>query len=621
MKKFIWLVGFSTALLAQEKKSTYVFSNEIVTIKNETALSVESFIEEKKHIAESKDVGNFYIQIPFDNFTEVLNIKGSTTNLDTKKVKQLYAYSISTVESQNDNIFHSDKKIKRFVMPDVTNNSEIYYSYNLKHKDPHLLSGFYFQNELKTQTAKLKIICDEGIELGYKLFGNQQDKIKFTTSKQGTSTVYEWEAQELPEFKYEEGMPNPTYFLPHIIYYVKSYTQNGEKKVFLNDVSNLYKWYKSLLKDINKANQDALTTKAKELTTTAKTEVEKAEAIYTWVQENLNYVAFEYEMGGFIPRDAGDVFAKKYGDCKDMANLLNEMFKAVGLESYLTWIGTRDKNYSYQEVPTPLVDNHMITAVKINQKYYFFDATDKYCPALFPTEMIQDKEALIGINDSEFVIEKVKTTEPEHNKILANVQFSFTDKKLNGTADVNYSGYRKSELLNYLGANNQDVSEIWKSFLSRSNEKLAITEVEKNKNQYKNVPATAKFTLQLADWIKDIGDKKMFKPVILQPLYGRTIDTEHRTYAVEKDLAYTYEVNYEIQLPENYSPESLPQNVKIENDLLFFETNYSFKNNKLNIFQKIKSKKILVHTPEFDLWNATIAQITKTSNQSILLKK
>ena len=38
-----------------------------------------------------------------------------------------------------------------------------------------------------------------------------------------------------------------------------------------------------------------------------KTDSEKAQAIYLWVQNHMKYVAFEDGMEGFVPRQAADV--------------------------------------------------------------------------------------------------------------------------------------------------------------------------------------------------------------------------------------------------------------------------------------------------------------------------
>ena len=46
---------------------------------------------------------------------------------------------------------------------------------------------------------------------------------------------------------------------------------------------------------------------------------EKAKAIFKWVQDNINYVAFGDGYGGFIPEGASATCDTRYGDCKAMS--------------------------------------------------------------------------------------------------------------------------------------------------------------------------------------------------------------------------------------------------------------------------------------------------------------
>ena len=232
--------------------------------------------------------------------------------------------------------------------------------------------------------------------------------------------------------------------MPHIIYYIKSYEKDGKKEEVLGTPEKLYQWYYSLIKDINKTDQTALKNKTLELIKDKNTDLEKAKAIYQWVQQNVHYVAFEDGMGGFVPREASDIFQKLYGDCKDMANLLNQMLRYAQLDSNLTWIGTTSKPYKYEEVPTPQVDNHMITNVVIDGKSYFLDATDKFCPFTFPSSMIQGKEALIGKSEKEFKLEMVPEVETSKNKTTILMKLNLENNNIVGDVTTTVSGLNKS---------------------------------------------------------------------------------------------------------------------------------------------------------------------------------
>ncbi|WP_417943111.1 DUF3857 domain-containing protein [Flavobacterium sp. RS13.1] len=620
MKKYIVLFLFYFQLHSQEK-SKIVYSSETVVINSGKSLEIETFVNESRAISKSKNTHEYAIRIPFDSFSEISNIKGSTYITKTNKRTDLSSYSIATIDAENENIYKSDHKYKYFVMPKVEDDSRIEFSYKTKLKQPRFLSSFRFQNPLKTETAKLQIRCHSSIEIGYKLFGKYQDKITFSKTKEGNFDIYTWEGNDIPEFEGEADMPGFLYFMPHIIFYIKSYETDGKKETLLGTPEKLYQWYYSITKDINKTDQTALKYKTLELIKDKKTDFEKAKAIYQWVQQNVHYVAFEDGMGGFIPREASDVFQKLYGDCKDMANLLNEMFRYAQLNSNLTWIGTRQKPYTYEDVPTPQVDNHMITNVVIDGKSYFMDATDKFCPFLFPSAFIQGKEALIGKSENEFKIEKVTEVASNSNKTTIQMKLNLENYNIVGDASATVSGFKKSYLLNHLSVYSQKENEIWKDIITSNNQKILLDIQELQKNDYQELPSKANFKLKLENGIKDVNGKLLLKPLLLFPLKESLIDVEKRKLSIENDFAYVYEIQYEYQLPLDYKVEFMPENAKTENDLGSFDIEYKVLKNTIKVSQKIESKKLLLDNKDFILWNSFIKTLNKQYNQSIILSK
>jgi hypothetical protein len=416
-------------------------------------------------------------------------------------------------------------------------------------------------------------------------------------------------------------MPSSLHFLPHIIYYIKSYEIEGKKEELLGTPNQLYKWYYSLVKNTNTKSQTELDSKTAELIKDKSTDLEKAKAIFYWVQQNLHYVAFEDGMGGFIPREASDVFQKRYGDCKDMANLLNQMLQYAKLNSNLTWIGTRIKPYKYADVPTPMVDNHMITNVVIEGKSYFLDATDKFCPFTFPSAMIQGKEALIAKSENEFKLELVPEMVPSLNKVSIFLDLIVGNNEIVGDVNTTVSGFNKSYLLNTISTHNQKENEIWKNVVTSKNNKIHLDILETQKNEYQEEPSKAKFKLKLDGGVKDVNGKLLIKPLLLFPLKESLIDIEKRKHSIENDIAYAYEIQYEYQLPLDYKVDYLPESAKTENELASFDIQYKLSKNAISVTQKIVSKKLMLEHKDFVLWNSFIKSLNKQYNQSIILSK
>ena len=248
-----------------------------------------------------------------------------------------------------------------------------------------MVDVFYFNSYIPVVNAELKVTFPETVKLAYSLFGDDTSRIKFSSSKSGKLVTYTWTAKNSPSLTIEPNSPNRSYFDPHVIFRISSYEEGRWKDMPCRiSSSGLYKWYTTLVKDINKNDEAELKNLVSKITVGLTSDREKAKAIYQWVQGNINYIAFEDGMGGFVPRDAEKVYRNKYGDCKDMANLLRQLLQYAGLNANLAWIGTRNRPYTYERVPTPVVDNHVIVSLGLDGKNIFLDATGKYIPFGLP---------------------------------------------------------------------------------------------------------------------------------------------------------------------------------------------------------------------------------------------
>jgi tetratricopeptide (TPR) repeat protein len=105
-----------------------------------------------------------------------------------------------------------------------------------------------------------------------------------------------------------------------------------------------------------------------------KTPLEKARALTYWVRQNIRYLSRGPEGKGYTPHAPAQVYANRFGDCKDQAQLLAVMLKRVGLPVWLVTLGTRDDGQVLREVPSPW-GTHAILLVEIDGKAYWIDTT------------------------------------------------------------------------------------------------------------------------------------------------------------------------------------------------------------------------------------------------------
>ncbi|KQV59628.1 MULTISPECIES: DUF3857 and transglutaminase domain-containing protein [unclassified Duganella] len=102
-----------------------------------------------------------------------------------------------------------------------------------------------------------------------------------------------------------------------------------------------------------------------------KGERQKAAAIHEWVRANIRYVALYLGAGGVVPHTADEVLARRFGDCKDHAVLMEAMLASAGIASTPALVNAGD---SFVLAKVPAGFNHVITYIPTLD--LFLDSTD-----------------------------------------------------------------------------------------------------------------------------------------------------------------------------------------------------------------------------------------------------
>lgn len=561
--------------------------------------------------------------VSYSTFYKLENVEASSFNIENDQYQE---YKVSEFRRKNelDGSFHDDVKSVNFIYPNLNEGSKTRLITQERVMNPRFLGAFFFGGYYPVIKSKLEIIVDKNINMKFKEFNTDNVEINFSKKEKRNKTIYTWESKNIESFKMEERTPNYKNYFPHIFPIIETYSTKNDKKIqVLSNTSDLYNWYYSMVENINSKPLDKeLINLVHQITKNKESEFEKVKAIYYWVQNNIKYIAFEYALGGFVPRDANDIFIKKFGDCKDNSSLLYEMLKIIGVKGRLTWIGTREIPYKYDELPTPSVDNHMILTYRFENKDYFLDATGRFIPLEMPTSFIQGKEALIGNGDSGFDIKMVPIVEAKDNAEWSHAAMKIKDKGLIGKGLNVYSGYRKIDVYNKLENlnTNKKIKLFYKDYLQKGNNKF-IVENEKEENKYdydKSFKVSYDFTI--SDYLVKTSDEIYVNLNLNKVLLDYEIEKSRET-DIEVRYKNYYKFVNELEIPEGYTIDFIPENVKFENKFVTAEINYEIVGNKIIYTHQLQTNFLVLEIENKTIYNDLVKKLRKAYNEIIILKK
>ena len=538
------------------------------------------------------------------DFHRVNNYQAYTRTANNKIIK---VTDFKTSSDKESFVFYDDVKETTFNFPDAEPGAVGNLEVSLHNTEPHLLSGFYFTTYIPVVNSELKITASADVSLKYYKLGLDTDKISVEIKKERRNNVYTFRYKNCPADPRYGDAPGFAWYSPHVIFCIEKYKDKAGNTVpYLSNLDDLYRFSYHFIKTVNTSISPEIKRVTDSLTANAKSQEEKARNISSWVQHNIKYVAFEDGFGGFVPREAGLICTRRFGDCKDMASILTEMTKAAGITSYFTWIGTRDLPYSFTRIPLPSVSNHMICTILLNGQFIFLDGTDPTCAFGTPSEGIQGKEAMISINEKEYKILNVPIIDKKQNTLVDSTWLELTPAGIKGKVKQDMRGYFAMNTYGKLMYwDKKDLRDhIKKEFVRGSNKFQLDTFFVARKPTTEEISWSGDFSLP--DYAKKIGNEYYLNLNLFKFFENRRIDFPQRKIPIEQNFKYTKKYVTLLKLPDGYKVTYLPDGKTYHNNVWGFDIKYEQKGNLVTFTQEFDNNNLLLTSEQFESWNKVL---------------
>lgn len=547
----------------------------------------------------------------------------SSSKIENFEIKyrnnKLTSFRIEDEFYKDNDLFYNDARVRHVKIDFPVQGYTYSYHLDKKFEDVKYFTSFYFNDEYPVLKKKVTITIPSwlNVELKEMNFNDFPIVKKQTTDSKKNTTTITYEYNDIPALLDEVKSPGRSYLYPHVLVIAKSAEINGKKITLFNETADLYAWYRSLTKQLNNSS-DPFKAKVSELTANAKTDDEKIKNIYYWVQDNIRYIAFEDGIAGFKPDDAQNVYQKRYGDCKGMANLIKQMLILAGFDARLTWIGTRHIAYNYS-IPSLSVDNHMICTVMHNGKQLFLDGTEKNISLTEYAERIQNKEVMIE-NGEEYIISKVPSVAVTQNKETFRARLIMDGIKLKGDCKQTYLGESRTEFQNiYHSFETNRKQEALEGYLAKNDKNNHVTNIKTSDLKSREEVLTIDYALESENRVS-IFDDEIYLNFEFMNEYKKFFFKDRKT-DYELDYKTYYDSEITIVLPAGYKIDQLPAPIIDKQDDYQVEISFFLKGNELIYKKLFVFKNAIMRKQQQEIWNTTHKKITDLYNSTLTLVK
>lgn len=487
-----------------------------------------------------------------------------------------------------------------------------------------------FQSRLPVMLSRYTLNLPGGWKASSLTFNYQEIK------PQVNGSSYVWEARNLAPIPHEPMSPSVRNMAPRIaVNYAPSNAPTDAARTFA-DWKAVSRW-SSTLNDPQVIVDDAVAAKARDLTANAKTELEKIRAVGTFVQ-NLQYISIDIGVGygnGMKPRPSNLVLNRGYGDCKDKANLMRAMLRALKIESHPIAIYSGDPNYVREEWASPSQFNHAILAVKVSDetkaptvmnhptlgRLLIFDATDPYTPVGDLPDYLQGSYALIEAGDNGG-LSKMPVTPPETDLLERNIEVSLTaDGEIKGMIREKASGQTSTvfrrEMRELSAPQYRQAIEGW---LTRGATGAQLVKVSSNDKHL-----DASFDLDVEFSAPRYGQLMqnrllVFKPVIVGRRGGVSLTEAKREHPVMLDSNAMRET-ITFNLPNGFVVDEMPDAVSLETPFGKYSTKYEVKENKLIFTRSLTTVRTTVPVEKYTSVKDFYSKIMAAEQSPVVLLK
>jgi len=558
--------------------------------------------------------GNMPFVESYDDRTTIDNVNIYVDGSRMKSIKPVYDYySVQDV-------FYSDAKVCYFNLPLEKKGTSSEVRIEKTYTDPRYFTSIYFPEPYFVLEKQVVIIIPRWMKTTLKEFNfNETVRKEQQYDAKKDADIYTYTIKNAAAKKPETHSPGPSYIYPHLLVLSKYAETSTGKITYFSTLDDQYAWYYSLVQQVR--NDDALLKeKALDIAKGINKDMDKIRAVYQWVQDNIRYVAFEDGIAGFRPEKAQEVLRRKYGDCKGMANLTKGLLKSIGFDARLCWIGTNHIAYDYS-TPSLSVDNHMICAVKINNKLYYLDATETYIGFEQYAERIQGRQVLIE-NGTGYLLERIPEETYLQNTETEKRILSIKGDSLCGQVYQNWKGESREFLLSGIHAIKKDkLADALVQYLSTESGQDQLDHVKTSDLNSVNNDLSIEYHLNIKNGATGFGNEWYIEMDHKKELTALVMDTVNRN--TDWVFPYKYDLQHETELllPVGAKVTTMPAPVKIDRPEYMFNILYTLAGQKVLYKKELILKKSILPRSSFSQWNRDIEQINKAYLEQLVISK
>jgi len=611
----------------EETNAVLILNEQVTSVTDKGEIKTEHRRAYKILRPEGREHG--MVAVYFDSETRLTYLKGWSIASDgtQHEVKEMDAVEASVAGA---GVLYQDTRFKLLKIPGAEPGSVIGYEYEQKRRPNVLQDTWEFQEEIPTKHASFVLRLPKEWEYNVVWLNHPPQDPQSSGENQWT-----WELEDLPAIEPEPAMPHWRALAGRLAVTYLAGQGSGEKSnASWRDVGL---WYSHLTASRRQPSPD-IQQKVAQLTSSLPTPWGKVRALASFVQKDIRYVGIEIGIGGYQPHEAQEVFANRYGDCKDKVTLLSTMLGAIGVDSYYVLINTQ-RGVVAPNFPSILNFNHVILAIRVPanapvenlyavrkdpalRPLLFFDPTDPLTPLGYLPPSLQGNRGLVVRDDGGDLVE-LPLLPPPTNRLsrTAKVSLNFVGGVVAEVQEVREGApaeYLRAQLL--IGPT-ADRTKVLERFLGMFLGGFTLQESSVENLESSDEPLVLHYRFLAQNYGKPAGNLLLLRPRVLGEKGSGLLEKKERKYPVEFPTTMLDSDVFDISLPSGYQVDELPAPTEAHCSAADYNSKSEVIGGTLRYTRNYTLKDVLVPKERLEELKNFYRQIAADESASAVLKR
>lgn len=513
------------------------------------------------------------VEIPLwqtkDSYENLISIEAVTYNLSNGQITTTKLVPSQVYKEQyNENI-----NVMKFTFPNVREGSVIEYRYVISSPRIFYLPDWYFQDKIPTLQSEYIVWMNPFFTYTWLLQGaksfDYQDAYETTGipfrfgSYEYQQNVITYGMRDIPAFRDEKFITSREDYIMKIDFQLSAWSDRYG--VTTEVITTWPALCNGLLKDtqfgrfIKQCEKQAVKLiDYRELEKLS--EPDRFDRIIDYVKMNYNWNGYHQYMAS---KSVKKLITEKTGTSADINLLLCGMLRKAGLKADPVLLSTRSHGRIYRDYPFAYSFNYVVVLTETDGSEVLCDACHTFCPdRLLPDECINGEGLLVNKNSNDWV----NLVSQFHSNRIMSYSLS-----LNNTCDsvfsemaYRFTGYEGMEMRKKYYGEYENIEDI----LEKQNFTLVDSLTFKN-YENRNMPFT--YQCRIKHPVEHINDKIYIAPFFNDPISENPFKQESRSYPVDMEYVRNYSFVSQIDIPEGYTIEFLPEDYTQSTKLMRIE--------------------------------------------------